>query len=223
MLPFLFGCLDLCTPLDSGSTWSHWLQIQLPHHLHFVIQIPGHLLLWGTPAISLDMLLRSRARAAFCHLFMTSRYLPRGNSYKDLGVLLISTGTIFRIYSSVAAPSHIPMSSETTFRWNLQAEEVFSSLKQKTSSVVVLVIPNPNLQFIMRSMLWFSAVGEVLYQHSPGDKWVNLIVFFWWKLPQLRLTMMLATESFSLWNCFWKNGGTSCRGLYCTLLLSWLY
>ena len=75
-------------------------------------------------------------------------------------------------------PLHALTSPGTRFQWNPQAGEPFQALKKRFTSVPILTLPDPELQFIIEvdaSNVW---VGGVLSQRSPKDNKVHLCAFF---------------------------------------------
>ena len=74
-----------------------------------------------------------------------------------------------RNFSSVAAPLHILTSSKEPFRWNPQAETAFQSLKGRFIKAPVLLVPDPQRQFVVEVDASNEGIGAVLSQRSDKD------------------------------------------------------
>lgn len=114
-------------------------------------------------------------------------------------------------YGSVAAPLHQLTSSKTKFVWNSAAEEAFQGLRSRFSSAPILVLPDPQKQFIVEVDASDSGVGAVLSQRTSNDQKLHLCAFFSRRLSAERnysigdrelLAIKLALEEWSMCDCF---------------------
>lgn len=87
-----------------------------------------------------------------------------------------------RDYSKVAAPLTQLNSTSSPFIWTPEADSSFSRLKERFSSVPVLVHPDSHLQFIVEVDASSTGIGAVLSQRSPEDHKVHPCAFFSRKL-----------------------------------------
>ena len=80
-------------------------------------------------------------------------------------------------YSSIAVPFTALTSSKVAFCWTSATEEAFRNLKKHLSSALVLVMPNPDKQFIIEVDASVTGVGAVLSQRTSDNK-VHPCAFF---------------------------------------------
>ena len=74
-----------------------------------------------------------------------------------------------RGYSTVAAPLTALTSSKVSFRWSSAANEAFQSLKTRFTSAPILIMPDPERQFMVEVDASDVGVGAVLSQRSATD------------------------------------------------------
>ena len=96
------------------------------------------------------------------------RFLGFANFYRQF----------IRNYSSIAAPLTRLMSTKVGFSWGSEADEAFRSLKGCFTSAPILVLPDPDRQFIVEVDASNTGVGAVLSQRSAGDAKVHPCVFY---------------------------------------------
>ena len=83
-----------------------------------------------------------------------------------------------RGYSTVAAPLTALTSSKVPFRWSVAAEEAFQHLKGRFSSAPILLIPDPERQFVIEVDASDVGVGAVLSQRAAKDQKLHPCAFF---------------------------------------------
>ncbi|KAI3370722.1 hypothetical protein L3Q82_007101 [Scortum barcoo] len=81
-------------------------------------------------------------------------------------------------YSTVAAPLTALTSSKVTFQWSVAAKEAFDALKTRFTSAPILIIPDPERQFILEVDASDVGVGAVLSQRSLEDQKLHPCAFF---------------------------------------------
>jgi len=67
-------------------------------------------------------------------------------------------------YCTVASPLTKLISVKTTFNWTPEATQAFQQLKDRFTTVPILIQPNPNQQFILEVDALDSDVGALLSQ-----------------------------------------------------------
>ncbi|KAI3355849.1 hypothetical protein L3Q82_004229 [Scortum barcoo] len=83
-----------------------------------------------------------------------------------------------RGYSTVAAPLTALTSSKVTFQWSVAAKEAFDALKTRFTSAPILIMPDPERQFILEVDASDVGVGAVLSQRSLEDQKLHPCAFF---------------------------------------------
>ena len=86
-----------------------------------------------------------------------------------------------RNYSIIASPL-TKLTSVKTFLWTPEADLAFQQLKDKFTSAVILIQPNPDQQFILEMDASLSGVGAVLSQRSQSEGKLHRYTFFSQKL-----------------------------------------
>ena len=81
-------------------------------------------------------------------------------------------------YSSIAAPLTRLTLSKVRFTWDQGAEEAFKGLKGRFTSAPILVLPDPERQFIVKVDASNTGVGAILSQRSAGDSKVHPCAFY---------------------------------------------
>nr|KYP74287.1 Retrotransposable element Tf2 [Cajanus cajan] len=104
-----------------------------------------------------------------------------------------------RNYAAIATPLTDLLCSPT-FQWSLQAQQAFTELKSKITSVPVLALPDFNSPFVIETNASGTAIGVVLSQHG------HPIAFFSKRLcPKLQAAfvyvceMLAVTEAIKKW------------------------
>ncbi len=83
-----------------------------------------------------------------------------------------------RNFGQIAAPLTALTSTKVTFRWNPDAQVAFDALKSRFVSAPVLLVPDPESQFIVEVDASDVGVGAVLSQRSLCDGKVHPCAFF---------------------------------------------
>lgn len=83
-----------------------------------------------------------------------------------------------RGYSTVAAPLTALTSSKVQFRWSPAAAAAFRHLKERFCSAPILLIPDPDRQFVVEVDASDVGVGAVLSQRSAVDEKLHPCAFF---------------------------------------------
>ena len=73
-------------------------------------------------------------------------------------------------FSSTVQPLTALTSTKSMFRWTPEAEAAFSDLKTRFSTAPILIMPNPEKQFILKVDASDTGVGMVLSQRGPSGK-----------------------------------------------------
>ncbi|KAI3366903.1 hypothetical protein L3Q82_009548, partial [Scortum barcoo] len=81
-------------------------------------------------------------------------------------------------YSTVVAPLTVLTSSKVTFQWSVAANEAFGALKTRFTSAAILIMPDPERQFVLEVDASDMGVGAVLSQRSSEDQKLHPCVFF---------------------------------------------
>ncbi|KAI3364400.1 hypothetical protein L3Q82_010825 [Scortum barcoo] len=81
-------------------------------------------------------------------------------------------------HSTVAAPLTALTSSKVTFQWSVAAKEAFDALKTRFTSAPILIMPDPERQFILEVDASDVGVGAVLSQRSLEDQKLHPCAFF---------------------------------------------
>ena len=82
-----------------------------------------------------------------------------------------------RGFSSTVRPLTALTSTKDPFRWTPEAETAFTGLKTWFSTAPILVMPEPEVQFILEVSASDTGVGAVLSQWAPDGK-VHPCAFF---------------------------------------------
>ncbi len=83
-----------------------------------------------------------------------------------------------RNFGQIAAPLTALTSTKVVFRWNTDAQVAFDVLKSRFVSAPVLLVPDPESQFIVEVDASDVGVGAVLSQRSLCDGKVHPCAFF---------------------------------------------
>ncbi|KAL0162278.1 hypothetical protein M9458_041674, partial [Cirrhinus mrigala] len=83
-----------------------------------------------------------------------------------------------RNFGQIAAPLTALTSTKVSFRWNQEAQVAFDTLKSHFISAPVLLVSDPELQYIVEFDASDVRVGAVLSQSSPCDGKVHPCAFF---------------------------------------------
>ncbi len=83
-----------------------------------------------------------------------------------------------RNFGQITAPITALTSTKVSFRWNQDAQVAFDALKSRFVSAPVLLVPDPEFQFIVEIDALDVGVGAVLSQRSLHDGNVHPCTFF---------------------------------------------
>ncbi|KAI3361892.1 hypothetical protein L3Q82_002215 [Scortum barcoo] len=120
-----------------------------------------------------------------------------------------------RGYSTVAAPLTALTSSKVTFQWSVAANEAFNTLKTRFTSAPILIMPDPERQFVLEVDASDVGVGAVLCSSGSGRRKTRSCI------PALssprdsrrwREITTLATENSWLSSWRWRSGAIGWRG-----------
>ena len=74
-----------------------------------------------------------------------------------------------RGFSAIAAPLHTLTPPQVRFNWSPEAEEAFQTLKRRFTSAPILILPDPQRQFVVEVDASNVGIGAVLSQRSEVD------------------------------------------------------
>ena len=112
-----------------------------------------------------------------------------------------------RGFSAIAAPLHALTSTQVPFRWS--PEKAFQELKHRLTSAPILILPDPQRQFVVEVDASNNGVGAVLSQRSEKDSKMHPCAFLSRRLSQAErnynisnrepLVVKLALEEWRHW------------------------
>ena len=82
-----------------------------------------------------------------------------------------------RGFSAIAAPLHALASTQVQFHWSPEADAAFRTLKHRFTSAPILILPDPQRQFVVEVDASNEGVGAILSQRSEQDGKVHPCAF----------------------------------------------
>ena len=76
------------------------------------------------------------------------------------------------------------------FQWTLAAHDAFQALKEQFTSAPILVMPDPERQFVFEVDVSDVGVGAVLSQTVATDQKLHPCTFFSWRKPSQYIALL---------------------------------
>ncbi|XP_061671839.1 protein Smaug homolog 1 isoform X3 [Syngnathoides biaculeatus] len=142
------------------------LQQLLHHHLYVnmdkckfhrpSVSFLGFILAEGEDPGKIDAVLQWPAPSCRTEV---QRFIGFANFYREF----------IRNFSSIAAPLHALTSPRNTFEWTRTCQEAFNRLKTSFTTVPILIMPDPDRQFVVEVDASDSGIGAVVSQRCAKD------------------------------------------------------
>ena len=114
-------------------------------------------------------------------------------------------------FSSTVRPLTALTSTKVPFRWTPEADSAFTALKTRFSTATILVMPDPEVQFILEVDASDTGTGAVLSQRAPDGK-VHPCAFFSRRLTPAERNYAVGDQELLALKLALRSGATCWRG-----------